>query len=72
MFNARRLRECRLKKGLTQTELMFELDKRGLRVSRCTLLNWESGHTIPNANALNVLAGYFNKPIQYFFVHIHN
>ena len=72
MFNAKRLRECRLRKSLTQTELMFELDKRGLRVSRCTLLNWESGNTIPNANALGVLAVYFNKPIKYFFARKHN
>jgi len=67
MFIAERLRKCREEKNLTQTDLMFELDKIGLRISRPTLINWETGTTTPDANEVAILANFFNKPIQYFF-----
>ena len=67
MFIAEKLRKCREEKNLTQTDLMFELDKIGLRISRPTLINWETGETTPDANELAVLAMFFGKPIQYFF-----
>jgi len=69
MFIAEKLRKCREEKNLTQTDLMFELDKIGLRISRPTLINWETGVTIPDANNVAILAMFFNKPIQYFFDH---
>jgi len=67
MFIAEKLRKCREEKNLTQTDLMFELDKIGLRISRPTLINWETGATTPDANEVATLAMFFSKPIQYFF-----
>jgi len=67
MFIAEKLRKCREEKELTQTDLMFKLDKIGLRISRPTLINWETGVTTPDANEIATLANFFNKPIQYFF-----
>lgn len=67
MFIAEKLRKCREEKGLTQTDLMFELDKIGLRICRPTLINWETGVTTPDANEVALLASFFGKPIQYFF-----
>ena len=67
MFIAEKLRKCREEGNFTQTDLMFELDKIGLRISRPTLINWETGTTTPDANEVATLAMFFNKPIQYFF-----
>lgn len=67
MFLASKLKEYREEKKLTQTDLMFELDKIGLRISRQTLINWEAGITIPNANEIDLIASFFKKPIQSFF-----
>lgn len=67
MFIFERLRKCREEKGLTQTDLMFKLDKIDLRISRPTLIHWETGITIPDANEVAILASFFDKPIQYFF-----
>lgn len=67
MFIAENLRKCREELNLTQTDLMFELDKIGLRISRPTLINWETGVTAPDVNEIAVLAMFFKKPIQYFF-----
>jgi transcriptional regulator with XRE-family HTH domain len=67
MFIAEKLRKCREEVGFTQTDMMFELDKRGLRISRPTLISWEMGDTTPDANELATLSMFFNKPIQYFF-----
>ncbi len=46
-FVSEKIKICRKEKKLTQTELMFELDKLGLRVSRSTLINWETGGDFP-------------------------
>jgi transcriptional regulator with XRE-family HTH domain len=67
MFVAERIRISRKEKKLTQTALMFALDKIGLRVSRATLINWETGVTIPDANEIAMLAEFFCKPVQHFF-----
>jgi DNA-binding XRE family transcriptional regulator len=67
MFIAEKLRKCREEKALTQTEMMFEIDKIGLRISRPTLINWETGATTPDANEVATLAMFFEKPVQYFF-----
>ena len=67
MFIPKKLKQCRERNKLTQTELMFELDKQNLRISRQTLISWELGRTFPNAKEISILANYFNKPIQYFF-----
>ncbi len=67
MFIAEKLRKCREEKNLTQTDIVFMLDKIGLRISRQTLINWETGETTPDANEVAALACLFEKPIQYFF-----
>jgi len=67
MFIAERLRKCREERHLTQTDLMFELDKIGLRISRPTLINWETGVTTPNANQIAILAMFFKKRLEDFF-----
>lgn len=67
MFTPTKLRECREKADLTLADLIFELDKVGLRISRPTLINWETGETSPGANDLAILAMFFGKPVQYFF-----
>jgi len=67
MFAHNKLKRFRQEKGLTQTELMFELDRIGLRISRQSLINWESGKSSPNSNRLSQIAKFFNKPEQLFF-----
>ena len=67
MFNPSKLKKIRNDKNLTQTDLMFELDKSGLRISRQTLINWEHGRSAPKVNELSIIANFFNKSIQYFF-----
>lgn len=67
IFIPDKLKECRLEQKLTLTDLMFALEKKGLRVSRQTLLNWESGVFTPNVNNLCTLASFFKKPYEYFF-----
>jgi len=67
MFISERLKKCREEKNLTQTDLIFELDKAGLRISRQTLLNWEAGDTVPGVDDLAIISRYFDKQVQYFF-----
>lgn len=67
MFIADKLRKCREDKKLSLEDLTFELDKINFRITRQTLYNWETGATVPNANALTALSNYFKKPIEYFF-----
>lgn len=67
MFIFERLKKCREEKNLTQTDIIFELDKIGLRISRPTFINWEEGKHAPDANEIAMLAKFFEKPIQYFF-----
>lgn len=67
MFKFQNLKRCREDKELTQTDLVFELDKLSLRISRQTLLNWEAGVTTPDVNDIVIIASFFNKPVQYFF-----
>ena len=68
MFVFEKLKKCREEMKLSQTDITFELDKIGLRIARPTFINWETGATVPDANEVAMLARFFNKPIQYFFV----
>lgn len=67
MFKIEHLKKLRIKKKLTQSELMFELDKVGLRVSRPTLINWENGFTDPKGSQLYIISKFFNVPMESFF-----
>jgi len=67
MFQSDKLKEIREKSNISETDLMFELYKMGLKISRQTILNWECGATAPGADDLAIIATFFKKPIQYFF-----
>lgn len=67
MFIHEKIKDAREGKGMTQTDMVFELDKLGLRISRQTLVNWETGESTPNGDDIAILAKFFNKNEQYFF-----
>ena len=55
-----RLRELRVKSGLTQNEIATKLG-----VSGQTILNWENGIYEPKINQLILLADLFNVSVDY-------
>ena len=55
-----RLKELRIEKGLTQTQLAKEL-----RVNQRTISNWEVGERQPDLDPLEVIAKYFNVSYDY-------
>ena len=55
-----RLRELRIKSGLTQNEIATRLN-----VSGQTILNWENGIYEPKINQLIQLADLFNVTVDY-------
>lgn len=67
-FDPNRLKDCRDKAGLSVDGLMIELSKIGLTVHTNTLANWEKGNSSPDVNDLAIIASFYKKPIQYFFV----
>ena len=68
MFLSKKLKECRETAGLKRNDLIFELySSAGLKLSPGTWSNWESGRSVPDANALWAIASFFKKPLEYFF-----
>ncbi len=67
MFIFEKLRECREEKGLSQEQMVIEISKLGLRLSRQTLANWETGVTAPDADSLSIMIIFFGKPVKHFF-----
>ena len=55
-----RLKELRVEKGLTQTEL-----SKATGLSQSALALWENGQRIPNALAIIALAKYFGVSADY-------
>lgn len=55
-----RLKELRIEKGLTQTEL-----SKATGLSQAALALWENGQRIPNALAIITLAKYFGVTSDY-------
>ena len=55
-----RLKELRIEKGLTQTQLA-----KVLRVNQRTISNWEVGERQPTLDTLEVIAKYFNVSYDY-------
>ena len=43
MFITHKLKESREAKGWRKTDILYELDRQGLRISRPTLDSWEDG-----------------------------
>lgn len=52
---------ARVNAGLSQVEAA-----RLLHISRCTLINWESGKTIPTTDKAQEMADLYDIPLQYF------
>ena len=67
MFNPEKLKQCREEKKISGEDLVFELRLLGLSVTRQTIYIWEAGKGAPKANDLEVIAKYFEKPMEYFF-----
>jgi DNA-binding XRE family transcriptional regulator len=65
-FNHALLKKSREENKLTHTELMFELAKHGLRVSRSTLINWELGRTEPKVSDVYAIAKLFKIRLEKF------
>lgn len=61
MFSGIRLRERRVEKGFSQTEIATRLG-----MNRASYNKWESGRTVPNQKNLTALAAIFNVPVTYF------
>ncbi|MGQ7360297.1 XRE family transcriptional regulator [Streptococcus suis] len=61
MFSGIRLRERRVEKGFSQTEIATRLG-----INRASYNKWESGRTVPNQKNLTALAAIFNVPVTYF------
>lgn len=59
MYLGINLRELRMKKGLTQEQLSYELG-----VSPQSISRWENGSTYPDITMLPALASYFNVSID--------
>ena len=55
-----RLRELRIERGLTQTQIA-----QSTGLSQPALANWEKGKRIPNAVAIIKLAKFFNVSADY-------
>lgn len=59
---AKRLKELREEKGLSQSELARELGK---EISNSALSLWELGKRIPRLDVVVILADYFRVSIDY-------
>lgn len=57
---AKRLRELRIEKGLTQQKLADEF-----KVDRTTVMKWETGERETNFSMLITIARYFNTSVDY-------
>lgn len=66
MFNHKFLKRIREKNNITRSGLVFELDKVGLRISRPTLINWETGATEPKISQAYLVSKYFGIPVDEF------
>ena len=61
MFSGLRLKEKRIYKGLSQTEIASQL-----QVNRSSYCSWESGRAKPNQKNLIALAKILDVPVTYF------
>lgn len=61
MFSGNRLRECRVKKIFSQSEIANYL-----KINRSSYSKWESGKSIPNQKNLNTLSQILEVPTTYF------
>lgn len=57
---AKRLKECRMAKGLTQKQFAEEIG-----YTRSHVNNWETRGTQPDYDTLIIIAKYFNETVDY-------
>lgn len=57
---AERLKELRIEKGVTQIQLAFDT-----KISKSAIAAWEMCVSVPNANAVVILARYFDVSCDY-------
>lgn len=62
-----KIKELRESQNLSYSDLIFALDKIGLRISRPTLISWENNDTTPKADQLFLVAKFFNVDMDNFF-----
>lgn len=67
MFLFNKLKECRMKSGLSLEKVMVQLGNQGLEISRATVNSHENGETLPNAKQLEHYARLYERPVSYFF-----
>lgn len=61
MFSGSRLKECRMEKHYSQSELANLL-----KINRASYNKWESGKSVPNQKNLSALATILDVPTTYF------
>lgn len=66
-FRYSRIKKLRKSKGWTLADTAFELAKLSHRYTRQTILNWETGVTVPKASDLGCLAEVFGVNVGHFF-----
>ncbi len=66
MFRKELLRKLRQRRGLSPMQMVLDLDKTGLRISRPTLINWEAGNTEPRFSQVSILSKFFDIPLDSF------
>lgn len=69
MFRSDHIKQLREKRKLSRTSLVFELDRLGLRISRPTLINWESGATEPKLSQAYYLSIFFRISLNDLLSH---
>jgi transcriptional regulator with XRE-family HTH domain len=67
MFHNAQIKILRDSKGWSLADTAFELAKLSHRYTRQTILNWETGVTVPKASDLGCLAEVFGVSVQSFF-----
>lgn len=66
-FSGAKLKQARLNKNWSISDLHYFLIKSSLRISLQSLRNWENGVAIPSCNHLVGLAEVLEKEEGYFF-----
>ena len=61
MFSGNRLKECRMEKQYSQSELANLL-----KINRASYNKWETGKSVPNQKNLATLARILDVPTTYF------
>lgn len=66
-FDGKRLKRARLAKGWTVPDLVFELARKGFRISAPSIQAYENGARVPGSDKVALLAEIFGLELGYFF-----